>query len=74
MQTNAVLGRDRRKRIFHFKSNRKFIFWNAGGFILEQQVEFDHLIYKREDEAFTVCEEGTVSEHDKFGDFDYMDI
>jgi hypothetical protein len=70
MPMNAVLKRDRRNIICPFKGNCKFIFWNAGGFILEKLFEFDHPIHKREVDAFTVCEAGSVSDNDKFGELD----
>jgi hypothetical protein len=70
MPANALLGRDRRNRTCPFKGNCKFIFRNAGGFTLEKQVEFNYLIHKREVDAFAVCETGSVSDNDKFGDLD----
>jgi hypothetical protein len=70
MPNNAAFGRDRRNRTCPFKGNCTFIFWNVGGFTLEKQAEFDHLLHKREVDAFAVCEVGSVSDNDKFGDLD----
>jgi exonuclease III len=53
-----------------FVSLFTFIFWNADGFTLEKQAEFDNLLHKREVDAFAVCEAGSVSDNGKFGDLD----